>query len=153
VHADQLPVCLQKNELQEPAATGNGAARSETEVCTTNFIVEALLTTLLLGQAGAGDFGHAVDCRDRTRIDGSLERDAEGVTDRNSPLLHSYRRQCRPKDVSCGVNAVNRGAEVLVYDDSPTGIEIHAGGLQPETLGIRDTAGGGEERVREESSR
>ena len=88
MNSDELPVGLKKDQFQESASTRDRSARSKTEVSTTNLIVESLVAALLLGETRSGDFRHAVDRGDRTRINGSFERDPEGVTDCRSPLLH-----------------------------------------------------------------
>ena len=150
--ADQLPVGLQENQLQQPATAGNGAARSDAEIRTADLIVQASLPALLLGQARAGDLRHAIDRRDRARIDGSFEWNPESVTDRDSPLLHGDGGERRSKNVACGVDALHGGAEVPVHDDPSAGIEIDPGGLQTEAFGIRDPSRGEQNGVRKEAA-
>src|SRR6516165_10693540 len=125
MNADQFPIGLEEDELQESAAAGDGAARCEAKVGTAHLVIEALFAALLLGEAGTGHLWHPVDRGDVTRIDRALERDPERVTDRDSPLLHRDRGQRWTNHVARGVDTWRRGAEVLVDNDPPPGIELY----------------------------
>ena len=148
MNSDQLPIGLQKDELQESAAAGDGAARSESQVEAAHLIIDALLTALFLGEARAGNFGHPIDRRDRARVHGSLERDIKRVTDGHSSLLHRNRSQRRLNHVARGVYARHGRAEVRVHDDPPAGVALRPQPLEAETFRIRDTARGKQQRVR-----
>src|SRR5215469_2946334 len=112
MHADELPVRFQKNQLQESTTSSNRAARSETEVRTANLVIKPFLATLLFGQTSSGDFWHSVNRRHGARVHDAFEGDSEGMTDRRSPLLHSNRRQRRPKHIASGVDTLRRSMEV-----------------------------------------
>ena len=57
----QRPVLSLKNQLQQTATTGNGAARRASEIRPANFIVKALFPALLFGETRARDLRHAID--------------------------------------------------------------------------------------------
>src|SRR4029077_3919133 len=150
VNADQLPIDSQKDELQETAPAGDGAARRESKVGAAHLVVDASLTTLLLGNTRARNLWHPINRRDRTRVDGSLERDTKRMTDRNSSLLHRDRCQRRANHVARGVDTRSGRAEVLVHDDAALGVAFHPQGLQAETFRIGNATGGEQERVGKE---
>src|SRR6516225_5715561 len=126
MNADQFPIGFEEDELQESTAAGDGSPRSQAEVGTTDLVIEALFTALLLGEACTGHLWHPVDRGDGTRIDGSLERDTERVTDRGSPLLHRDRGQRWLNHIARGIDTRHGRAEVPVHNDPPPGIELHA---------------------------
>src|SRR5260370_37866615 len=151
MNADQCAIAFQKDQLQESAAAGNGAARGEIKVCTADLLSASSFTTLLLGEARSRDLRHAVDCRDRTRIDDPFERNPEGMTDRHPPLLHCDRCQRGLQDIASGVDTLDRGAKVPVHDDSSPRIPDNACRLKAQVFRIRNTARGEEYRIRRKS--
>src|SRR5215472_795711 len=125
-----------KNQLQQPAAAGDRTSRCEPEIRPANFVVEALLPALLLRQSGAGGLRHSIDRRDRSRIDRSLEGNAEGMTDRGPPLLHGYRSESGSEDVTGRIDAAGRSPEMRVYRNPSAGVGANSGPFQTQPFSI-----------------
>jgi len=51
-------------------------------------MTRSIILSLLPGYDASGNFGHAVDRRDRQRVDVVLQGDTKGVADRGPALLH-----------------------------------------------------------------
>ena len=113
----QLPVGLQKDQLQEPAPPGDRPARRKTEVSTTDFIVQAFPGTA--PRSGPRrDFRHAVDRGDGARIDGPLERDPKPWQTAARPCSIAIDARVGPERRLLR-RRIDGGSEVLSTTDPP----------------------------------
>ena len=116
-------------------------ARDFSEPRDADFVADALLARLHLGEPDRGDFRNGIDAVGKI-LRRRRHRRAKGVAGGDAALLHRGRGEARKADhVARGIDMRHRGLERFPVDlEPPAAVGLDAAGFEPELLGRADAA-------------
>ena len=141
-------LCVE-HELHHPVAIADDLAPDVVaEEGASHDDVEPSARSLLLAEPDAAHLGDREDPIRKEPGDLALVREPERVAHGDARLFHRHARERREADhVARRVHARDGGSVVVVHDDVATGVDLDAGLLETQALGVTVPARGDQRRV------